>query len=142
MSSALSPEFHQVLYVSRSRIDDLGDIRRLHDICKRNNARLALTGVLLYTGGHFAQLLEGSPQAMGEVMWRIAHDERHTRMRKLFTKPMTRRACTAWAMKLVIADDADDQVRQLVEAAQPAIHEAAALLGRMQDLGTRARSVA
>jgi len=142
MSPAPTPELHQVLYVSRSRTNDLGEIRRLHETCARNNAKLGLTGLLVYTGSHFAQLLEGAPRTMSEMMWRIAHDDRHARMRKLFTKPMSQRICAGWGMKLVIAEDADDQVRQLVDAIQPPIQDAASLLGRMQDLASRTRSVA
>ncbi len=141
MPPAAPPELNQVLYVSRVRLTDIAQVRRLHETCQRNNQKQGLTGLLLCTGGHFAQLLEGPPTALSETMWRIAADDRHSQMRKLFAKPVTRRMFPGWSMKLLVNQEADEQVRDLLEAPQPAIHEVAALLAHLQGTGDRARAL-
>lgn len=114
MPPTASNDLTQVLYVSQARGADIQSIRVLMRRSADNNTQRGLTGLLLYTGGHFAQLLEGPGPALSEVMWRIAQDDRHTRMRKLATKQVPSRSCSEWAMKLLVAPEVDHQVRELV----------------------------
>ena len=45
--------------------------------CRSRNSRHDITGVLLYTGERFLQLIEGPPAAVG-ALWRNVHaDDRH-----------------------------------------------------------------
>ncbi len=129
----------QVFYVSRCLLTDIRQVRDLHATCQRNNERHGLTGLLLFTGDHFAQLLEGPEDTLSQVMWRIAQDPRHTAMRKLFAKPVASRSVSQWTMRLLEARATDQMVRKLVEADPPPLAEATDLLALMRQLSTRSQ---
>jgi len=82
--SDLAASFHQgimirrMAYVSRP-VSDLAvtEIPRIVAVARAHNARDGLTGVLVYTGADFAQLIEGPEAAVANVWARIAADERH-----------------------------------------------------------------
>lgn len=76
-------ELISLIYVSRSTIprsrheDDIdaimsGSIARNHE--------LAVRGVLIFTEGHFAQLLEGPKAGVDELMASIERDQRHEQL--------------------------------------------------------------
>lgn len=127
----------QVFYVSRCLLTDIHQVRNLHTTCQHNNEKHGLTGLLLFTGDHFAQLLEGPEDTLSQMMWRIAQDARHTAIRKLFAKPLANRTVAQWTMRLLEARDTDRMVRKLVEADTPPIGEAAELLALMRQLSQR-----
>lgn len=132
-----SNELTQVLYVSQVRGADIHSIRALMRRSIENNTKLGLTGLLLYTGDHFAQLIEGPGTALSDVMWRIAQDDRHTRMRKLATKPVSVRSCKEWAMKLLVAPQADQHVRELVNEPLRQMAPSVQLLTLIRDLSLK-----
>ena len=53
-------------------------IAEILQISRARNRALGVTGTLLFSGGHFAQCLEGSREGVEEVMSGIARDPRHT----------------------------------------------------------------
>ncbi len=123
--------------MSRCLLTDIRQVRDLHATCQRNNEKHGLTGLLLFTGDHFAQLLEGPEDALSRVMWCIARDPRHTAMRKLFAKPVARRSVHQWSMRLLEARATDQMVRKLVDTDPPPIAEATELLALMRQLSAR-----
>jgi hypothetical protein len=52
-------------------------LRVLLETCRKNNAALGVTGMLLYKDGNFRQVLEGDEGAMRGLYERIAADPRH-----------------------------------------------------------------
>jgi hypothetical protein len=44
---------------------------------RENNSRIGITGMLLYRGGNFMQVLEGEEQAVRNLYGRICRDPRH-----------------------------------------------------------------
>ena len=68
----------RMAYVSRP-VPELvvTEIPRIVSVARAHNARDGLTGVLVYTGADFAQLIEGPEAAVANVWARIAADERH-----------------------------------------------------------------
>ena len=70
-----------LLYVSRSTIrrEVLAlEIADIIAVSREHNARAGITGGLVRAGGYFAQLLEGSSEAVKALMERIERDSRHT----------------------------------------------------------------
>jgi hypothetical protein len=70
-----------LLYVSRSLLrlpDQSGEVDRIVTVARRENERLGVTGALVFTRAHFAQVLEGEQQAVETLMERIRRDSRHT----------------------------------------------------------------
>ncbi len=65
---------------------------------RANNARLQISGMLLYHGGHFLQLLEGSETEVRDRYAIIARDERHKWVSLVMTGPNAARDFPDWTM--------------------------------------------
>jgi hypothetical protein len=67
-----------LVYVSSATRPFSGeDLRVLLETCRKNNAELGVTGMLLYKDGNFMQALEGDEGAVRRLYERIAADPRH-----------------------------------------------------------------
>lgn len=62
------------------------------------NARQEITGMLLYIGGSFVQVLEGQPEMVDVVFCRILSDKRHTHARLIARESIPERAFEGWTM--------------------------------------------
>jgi hypothetical protein len=72
---------HALLYVSRALVAGAAAdaaVEAIVRVSRERNDALAVTGALLFSGGHFAQWLEGSRESVEELMASIARDQRHT----------------------------------------------------------------
>lgn len=65
---------------------------------RARNAQLGVTGMLLFTGGSFFQILEGRAEVLAELYAKIAADPRHTSVVKLIAEPLERRSFADWSM--------------------------------------------
>jgi hypothetical protein len=91
----------RLLYVSESRIDETESRSVVSQIVAHaqvKNAQLGLTGALIFTGDHFAQVLEGSPDAIQIVMAYIHNDPRHANVVIADMTPINSRAFPDWQM--------------------------------------------
>ena len=98
--SMLSGEPHQVER----------EVGRILDASRRNNARLSITGALLFSGDCFAQSLEGRFDAVQSVFERIQLDSRHTDTVVLEAGGIDQRGFGDWSMAYTGRID-DDRVR-------------------------------
>ena len=90
-----------LLYVSRSSIEESQGQKQLEDIITvavARNARSGVTGALLYTGAHFAQVLEGPRKAVSELMHSIERDNRHRDVTTVRSDHLRQRLFADWAM--------------------------------------------
>jgi Sensors of blue-light using FAD len=62
------------------------------------NAKQQITGMLLYIGGSFLQVLEGPPELVDTVFRKLLSDKRHIQLRLISTEPLTERAFEGWTM--------------------------------------------
>ena len=53
------------------------ELFELLEICRENNTRLGITGMLLYKDGNFMQLLEGEETPVRRLYEKIGSDSRH-----------------------------------------------------------------
>jgi len=49
-------------------------------ICRENNAKIGVTGMLLYRDGFFIQALEGERETVEALLEKISQDPRHTKV--------------------------------------------------------------
>lgn len=97
------------------------DIARIQSTASRTNALDGVTGLLLFTGTHFAQVVEGAQSAIDELLQRLKADERHRDIRVHFAKPIERRSFPSWDMKVVeLSPDRDAALDRLSEMYPPA----------------------
>jgi hypothetical protein len=118
MSTSTAPDLHQVFYISRSNAAP-GEVEQIVQGARRQNARCGVTGSLLFTGGHFAQLLEGSADALERTMAIITADTRHDGVKRLVDAGITQRRFAGWDMAFAEAPGVDDLIQQLL--ALPAV---------------------
>ena len=74
------------------------DLAALLKQSQRNNAARGLSGLLLFAGGHFMQVLEGPAGAVTERLDVIAADPRHRRVHRLLCEVATARLFGRWTM--------------------------------------------
>lgn len=111
-------DLQRLFYISQCRptleVDELWQIRMLSQ--SRNRA-LDVTGALLYTGCHFAQVLEGPAGSLDELMASIRADRRHTQVNQLYRCEATSRLFPMWSLRCVEALGQADLISHL--AAKP-----------------------
>lgn len=78
---------HAICYVSTSNNDlDKAQIESLLNFTKERNIALGIKGMLLYSGGHFFQVLEGEKDVILDVFMKIKKDSRHHGMNTIVSK--------------------------------------------------------
>lgn len=90
-----------LLYISHSKIapqEAARCVEAIVDTAMKHNPPLGLTGALLFTGTHFAQVLEGIPAAIDELMGRVVQDSRHDRLLIVERAPIAQRRFDKWSM--------------------------------------------
>jgi hypothetical protein len=106
---------YQTFYLSRPAAGLANhDIQQILLAARQKNWRLNLTGCLLFSGQHFAQVLEGPAEAVSSLLERLRRDPRHTDLRVLVTRPVPTRAYADWAMGMVYALDQVDRLEALM----------------------------
>lgn len=97
---------HQLTYFSRNRLAGLEEalhdgIRDILSVARRNNATVGVTGALIFNSLCFAQILEGSREAVEHIFERIAQDDRHEDVTLLTFSPTEQRLFGNWSMAYV-----------------------------------------
>jgi hypothetical protein len=82
----------QLLYVSRSTIPADSpalerDISQILSVSYMNNEKVGITGLLLFSGGFFCQLVEGPEAAVDDTFSRVENDSRHSEIKVLMRQP-------------------------------------------------------
>ncbi|MBW8297327.1 BLUF domain-containing protein [Sphingopyxis sp.] len=89
------------LYVSRSLIEPARATAAVADLVEAsiaNNLRRDISGALLFTGDHFAQIMEGPEDNIAALMTSIEHDERHQSVTVIRRTPIRERKFQDWAL--------------------------------------------
>ena len=107
----------QLIYISRSLLD--GQIERgltsIQATAARNNADVSVSGLLLYSGGHFLQILEGREGVVERLFQKISVDPRHTDVTRLICQRIDGRLFENWQMGLLNLDRESALDRQRFE---------------------------
>lgn len=96
----------RLVYYSANRIVGPAEeismqIGQILDTSRRNNAKVAVTGALMFSEGHFGQVLEGPQPAVEATFERIQRDTRHGDVALLGFLPIERRSFGCWSMAYV-----------------------------------------
>ncbi|MEE7457241.1 blue light sensor protein [Methylorubrum populi] len=108
----MSRDLCRLVYYSRNRVAGAPTamdetIRGILAVSRVNNARVGVTGALMFNAGCFAQVLEGPSEAVETTFERIQQDERHGEVSLLALEPVEERLFTDWSMAYVGASQAD-----------------------------------
>jgi hypothetical protein len=88
------------LYVSISLLGQNADaeIARVRSVAETRNPELGLTGVLIFSGGHFAQFLEGPDAGLQTMKASICSDNRHMDVVTLQVDSIKKRRFGRWSL--------------------------------------------
>ena len=106
-----------------------------------------MTGILLYNGGHFLQLLEGKAIVVRRLFEKIRPDRRHQNVRQLVFLPVEARMFQGWHMGMLNRDDRRNATWIRPQTVGPptvsnAGRASRTQAGRVGGTGTRCRSTA
>lgn len=81
------------------------DVEDIISHSQLNNALADVSGLLLFNGINFAQILEGPQQTISRLFEKICRDPRHSGVIKLVERPIGPRAFTGWSMAYLRSTD-------------------------------------
>ena len=97
-----------LVYVSYASHKMSGDeLKSLLEEARENNAKLDVTGMLLYRDGFFIQALEGAEDTVMPLYDKIAKDERHNHVLLVYKGKISERTFKDWSMGLRNLDEVD-----------------------------------
>ena len=109
------PAVFQVFYVSRATAAlDNAQVQSILHAARRQNARLDVTGCLLFSGHCFAQVLEGPEPVVSALARRIAADPRHVGVRVLSQTRRQERDYADWSMGFLYDLTLEDDLETLL----------------------------
>lgn len=89
-------------YTSRARLDlSPQDVLDIHQIALELNALADITGLLAFDGTRFLQIVEGSPEAIDDLVGRLRRDRRHSDFEIRDERAIESRSFPYWSMQLV-----------------------------------------
>jgi hypothetical protein len=92
-------DFISLVYVSTATIPFFRlDLRELLSKSRDNNAKLGITGMLLFKDGNFLQVLEGEREKVRALYQKIGEDPRHSNLATLFEGASDHRDFPDWSM--------------------------------------------
>jgi hypothetical protein len=124
-------------YTSLARLDlSASDLEDIHRAARELNALDGITGLLVFNGTHFLQIVEGSRTAIEELLERLRRDPRHTGLEVRDQHRIERRSFPDWSMELVRVNagyfEAKDTIAERLPDTVP--EEIRARLFRMTEL--------
>jgi Sensors of blue-light using FAD len=91
----------RLVYMSSRNFSAALDLQGILQASRRNNARVGVTGFLLFDGDVFAQALEGTRAAVTQTYNRITTDPRHASIHLISCMDVQERLFPNWSMGLI-----------------------------------------
>jgi hypothetical protein len=89
-------------YTSLARLDlQSSDLEEIHRSARELNALDGITGLLVFNGTHFLQIVEGSRDAIDDLHARLRSDSRHSGLEVRDERKIQARSFPDWSMELV-----------------------------------------
>ena len=107
-------------YTSLARLDlEAGDLQAIHRAARELNALDGITGLLIFNGTHFLQIIEGSGQAIADLVERLRRDPRHQGLEIRDERTIDARVFPDWSMELVRVSTKFFEARETVRDRLP-----------------------
>jgi hypothetical protein len=89
-------------YTSRARLDLRDEeLTAIHQTARHLNALDGISGLLLFDGSRFLQIVEGTEDAIDKLVERLRMDPRHSAFEIRDERYVERRSFPDWSMELV-----------------------------------------
>ena len=107
-------------YTSRARLDlSASDLSDIHEAARHLNALDGVTGLLVFDGVRFLQIIEGSEEAIDDLVERLRRDPRHSAFEIRDERFVAGRSFPNWSMELVRVSDGYHTARDEVASFLP-----------------------
>lgn len=107
----------QLIYISTSiSVSPYPTMTQILPKATNNNKKFGITGILLFSGGTYLQVLEGPADAVKQTFDRISADERHKSVTILHDKDVEERVFPEWSMgwqQLNADDPMSEQIKRI-----------------------------
>jgi len=118
-------ELKSLTYTSFARLDlTSDDLARIHRTARDSNAIEGITGLLIYNGTHFLQIIEGAASAIDDLLARLHRDPRHSGLEVRDERQVSERSFPEWSMELAQVKstffEARDQISKRLPPGVPA----------------------
>ena len=108
-------------YTSRARLDLTdADLAAIHQTARHLNALDGITGLLLFDGSRFLQIVEGAEEAVDTLVERLRRDPRHSAFEVRDERFVERRSFPDWSMELLRVSAGYESARDEVAPFLPA----------------------
>jgi hypothetical protein len=87
--------------IEQTHADSLAELTKLLEVSRERNAKLGVTGALIFNQGLFAQILEGDEAAVLDIFESIKRDPRHTDIVLWPFQSYEERRFKSWSMAFV-----------------------------------------
>ncbi len=89
----------ELIYTSLARVDsDVSDVQDILASSEKNNAAVSITGLLLFDGERYIQILEGMPSDVERLFDVIRDDSRHESLELIHKGGISSRSFKTWRM--------------------------------------------
>ena len=88
----------QLIYISDLKDKNVGELPKILESAVRHNIEDNITGMLLYSGGNFLQILEGEKEQVQKTYDRICLDSRHKNITLITEEKVEERHFDNWSM--------------------------------------------
>jgi hypothetical protein len=96
------------------------DLEAIHRTARDVNALEGVTGLLIFNGTNFLQIIEGAPNAIDDLVERLRRDRRHSGLEIRDEHEMEERSFPDWSMELVRVSASYFEARDTVVERLPA----------------------
>lgn len=132
---------YELAYISTAALNITeADVSDIIEQSKLSNSLRDISGVLVFNGINFAQILEGRHSVIEDLFESICNDTRHTGVIRIAASEIEARSFAGWSMRQLKGEGGlfgqhTDLFRQVVAGAQPQKDEAiSAILSGMREL--------
>ncbi len=95
-------DLKSLTYTSHARLDlTAADLEAIHRTAQELNALDGISGLLIFNGTHFLQIVEGAETAVDELVERLRRDPRHAGFEVRDERRVDERGFPDWSMELV-----------------------------------------
>jgi hypothetical protein len=108
-------------YTSRARLDlTTDDLLAIQETARHRNALEGVTGLLIYDGTRFLQVVEGGNDAIDDLLARLLRDDRHTALEVRDERWVVDRSFPDWSMELLRVNTPFHEARNEIDHVLPA----------------------
>ena len=101
---------------------DLGaeDVDAIHRTARELNSIDGITGLLVFNGTHFLQIIEGAEPAIDDLLARLRRDPRHSGLEGHDERMVEARSFPDWSMELVRVNAGFFEAKEVIRHRVPA----------------------